>query len=187
MRRLTENYVHFSTCFPNIPIYILNTLILDDDSNRKHVQEDDQEQQVEQDEESEQAPEEEEEEEEESPQAGGASADGAAVEEEEEPAEPEAAAAVQPVYSMEGLDLGKVIPKLIKHAMVFGMGTWLSGKLSPAVEGQVRAARVIYTAYLIFSQALCMYIRFGHGLAKTCSRMCLFCSITLDRHFVQFR
>ena len=57
------------------------------------------------------------------------------------------------------LELGKVVPALIKQGAVFFMGTWLSKKLSPAVEGQVRAARVIYTAYLIFSQALCMYLR----------------------------
>ncbi|CAM9685063.1 unnamed protein product, partial [Laminaria digitata] len=57
------------------------------------------------------------------------------------------------------LELGKVVPALIKQGAVFFMGTWLSKKLSPEVEGQVRAARVIYTAYLVFSQALCMYLR----------------------------
>lgn len=69
------------------------------------------------------------------------------------------------------LELGKVVPKVIKHAMVFGMGTWVSQKLSPAVAGQVRAARVIYTAYLIFYQGLCMYLRYeAHARARVCVR-----------------
>lgn len=57
------------------------------------------------------------------------------------------------------LDMKKVLPALIKQGAVFFMGTWLAKKLSPAVEGQVRTARIIYTAYLILSQALCMYLR----------------------------
>lgn len=58
------------------------------------------------------------------------------------------------------LDMKKVLPALIKQGVVFFMGTWLAKKLSPAVEGQVRTARIIYTTYLILSQALCMYLRY---------------------------
>lgn len=67
---------------------------------------------------------------------------------------------VQDASVAQTLELGKVLPALIKQGVVFAMGTWLAKNLSPAVTGQVRAARMIYTAYLIFSQALCMYLRY---------------------------
>ena len=55
--------------------------------------------------------------------------------------------------------LGEVVPAVMKSGVAFVLGTWLAKKLSPSVAGQVRSARIIYTAYLIFSQALCMYLR----------------------------
>lgn len=57
------------------------------------------------------------------------------------------------------LDLKTVIPQALKTGVCYLLATWVGKNLSPAVESQVRMARAIYTAYLIFSQALCMYIR----------------------------
>jgi len=59
----------------------------------------------------------------------------------------------------ESLDLKTVLPQALKTGVCYMLARWVSKNLSPAVESQVRMARVIYTAYLIFSQALCMYIR----------------------------
>ncbi|CAM9380131.1 unnamed protein product, partial [Hapterophycus canaliculatus] len=61
---------------------------------------------------------------------------------------------------LETLDLKTVLPLAIKQGAFFLMARWLGKNLSPEVESQVRAARAIYTAYLIFSQGLCMYIRY---------------------------
>ncbi|CAN0110281.1 unnamed protein product, partial [Scytosiphon promiscuus] len=69
-------------------------------------------------------------------------------------------AAVEEASVLEMLDLKTVLPLAIKQGAFFLMARWLGKNLSPEVESQVRAARVIYTAYLIFSQALCMYIRY---------------------------
>lgn len=82
------------------------------------------------------------------------------------------------------LELGKVLPALIKQGLVFFMGTWLAKKLSPAVMGQVRAARMIYTAYLIFSQALCMYIR---CVACSCFEWCMRGQSEFEDDVIQLR
>ncbi len=68
-----------------------------------------------------------------------------------------AGAAGQP--SVAALDLKTVIPQALKTGVCYLLATWVGKNLSPKVEAQVRMARTIYTAYLIFSQALCMYIR----------------------------
>ena len=57
------------------------------------------------------------------------------------------------------LDLKTVLPQAIKTGVFFVVARWLGNKLTPTVESHVRTARAIYTAYLVFSQALCMYIR----------------------------
>lgn len=61
--------------------------------------------------------------------------------------------------AVETMELRQVIPALIKNGVVFFLGTWVAGKLSPGVEQQVRVARILYTGYLIFSHALFMYLR----------------------------
>lgn len=98
-------------------------------------------------------------------EAGGGGGAGAAGKEKEAAAAGGEASSASVVQTLE---LGKVVPALIKQGAVFFMGTWLSKKLSPAVEGQVRAARVIYTAYLVFSQALCMYLRCASCVVSVC-------------------
>lgn len=60
---------------------------------------------------------------------------------------------------LDTLDVKTVLPQAIKTGMFFVLARWLGNKLTPTVESHVRAARAIYTAYLVFSQALCMYIR----------------------------
>lgn len=70
----------------------------------------------------------------------------------------ESAAAAE-ISVLETLDLKTVLPLAIKQGAFFLMARWLGKNLRPEVESQVRAARAIYTAYLIFSQGLCMYIR----------------------------
>lgn len=76
-------------------------------------------------------------------------------------AKPEAA--ITEGYAALKVGLGEVLPALMKSGTAFMVGTWLNKKLSPSVPGQVRVARIIYTAYLIFSQALCMYLRWVVG------------------------
>ncbi|CBJ25780.1 conserved unknown protein [Ectocarpus siliculosus] len=61
---------------------------------------------------------------------------------------------------MDTVDLKVVLPQAIKQLAFFLLARWLNKSLSPTVESQVRAARAIYTVYLIVSQALCMYIRY---------------------------
>ena len=73
-------------------------------------------------------------------------------------AQPAAGTAGEPSV-MESLDLKTVLPQAIKTGACYMLATWVGKNLSPTVESQVRMARGIYTAYLIFSQALCMYIR----------------------------
>lgn len=81
--------------------------------------------------------------------AVGAAAPGAAAGAAEEPS----------VLGM--LDVKTVLPQAIKTGAFFVVARWLGNKLTPTVESHVRAARMIYTVYLILSQALCMYIRWG--------------------------
>lgn len=77
--------------------------------------------------------------------------------------EAEAEAAITEGYAALKVGLGEVLPALMKSGAAFILGTWLNKKLSPSVPGQVRAARIVYTVYLVFSQALCMYLRWVVG------------------------
>eukprot|EP00752_Nemacystus_decipiens_P009972 g8894.t1 len=61
---------------------------------------------------------------------------------------------------LDTLDVKAVLPQAIKTGLFFLLARWLGEKLTPTVESHVRAARAIYTGYLVFSQALCMYIRY---------------------------
>eukprot|EP00903_Cladosiphon_okamuranus_P016072 g14836.t1 len=58
------------------------------------------------------------------------------------------------------LDVKRLVPQAMKTGLFFLLAQWLGNKLQPTIESHVRTARAIYTAYLVFSQALCMYIRY---------------------------
>lgn len=60
---------------------------------------------------------------------------------------------------LDTLDVKTLLPQAIKTGLFFMLARWLGNMLQPTIESHVRAARAIYTAYLVFSQALCMYIR----------------------------
>ncbi|CAN0435064.1 unnamed protein product, partial [Ectocarpus sp. 8 AP-2014] len=88
--------------------------------------------------------------------AAGEGGEDAGDEAEEKDSEPSG----QEASVMDTVDLKVVLPQAIKQLAFFLLARWLNKSLSPTVESQVRAARAIYTVYLIVSQALCMYIRY---------------------------
>lgn len=92
-----------------------------------------------------------------------------------------AEAAITEGHAALRVGLGEVLPALMKSGAAFILGTWLNKKLSPSVPGQVRAARIIYTVYLVFSQALCMYLRCVLG-----NIWYLFNSTTLTSLYIQY-